>query len=64
MLTSSEKALHMLEITYGKLSSNCTASLVYDDNTNITEIVVRKGKAICWSVSLAQLTFDYMTRDM
>ena len=57
------KMLKMFNILHTDVSGSCKAVITYDEYTDPSGIMVRKDGYDCWGYTLAELTFEYITRD-
>ena len=65
MMDDNEKMLWMYEQVYGPQdpSSTCKA-VVHEDEDGYLEIHMMKDGHVCWSMSKADLIFEYLTKGL
>jgi hypothetical protein len=63
-MNEEEKVQHMFDTVYGVLGNKCDTEIVMTDHdpTRVERVDVLKGEDLCWSVSKADLLFDYFWR--
>ena len=59
-----ECKLHtMFEIVHGEVSGSCRIETSYDEEDKVNGIDVMKGENLCWSASVHEIIFAYLTKD-
>lgn len=58
-----DKMIKMFTEVYGEMTGSCYTEIEYNDMMEPCGVNLMKDGNLCWGVTIAELTFLYLTKD-